>query len=115
MPINILKRPKSLGSLLKHLVKVEEVVISIGTSLLDFLLFLPVLSNGGYSYDYATVPFLAEVFKVYSTSMAMLLTMVVSIFLFNFKPQAYSADLQVAYRAEPEMKNEVIIEQRTAS
>lgn len=32
-----------------------------------------------------------------------------------FAPANMLIDLQVAYRAEPEMKNEVIIEQRTAS
>jgi UDP-sugar transporter A1/2/3 len=26
-------------------------------------------SDGGYKYDYATVPFLAEVFKVFSSSL----------------------------------------------
>ncbi|KAL6982016.1 hypothetical protein U1Q18_023633 [Sarracenia purpurea var. burkii] len=106
---------------------VVAVLLTVFTSSQGILTTLS-QSNGGYKYDYATVPFLAEVFKlivtgfllwreiqmlpppkmttdwnsvynreskdchnwynvqVYSTSMGMLLTMVLSTFLFNFRP-----------------------------
>lgn len=92
----------STGLLVSWLMKYADNIVKVSIS---FIYILPESGYRSWQSDIIYLPiFLTDLltaiflffiyFKVYSTSMAMLLTMVLSVFLFNFKPT-----LQVGFQA----------------